>query len=116
VRPACHSWEIVCDRHGSAIDEQIVEVLDRLRPVREQVKRVLSDYHASGVLQVVRYLGVHIANEEGEEDEEGTTVTEEGRTLVKLHGQHLLLEWHLDASVLELLADIGAEVDADEYG
>ena len=35
---------------------------------------------------------------------------------VKLPGQHQLLGWHLDRKTMEFLVEVGAEVDADEYG
>jgi hypothetical protein len=36
--------------------------------------------------------------------------------LQKLPGQHQLLGWHLDRDAVRLLARVGAEIDADEYG
>jgi hypothetical protein len=59
-------------------------------------------------LQLVRYFG----SEDGEEE----TIDETPEGLVKLSGQHQLLEWHLHRDTLAFLHDVGAEIDADEYG
>jgi hypothetical protein len=41
-------------------------------------------------------------------------VTPDG--LEKLAGQHQLLGSHLNREVLDFLTEVGAELDADEYG
>jgi hypothetical protein len=63
-------------------------------------------------LQLVRYLGAWLDDDEGEEEGE-ITVTEVG---TKLPGQHQLLGWHLATDVLAFVVDVGAEIDVDEYG
>jgi hypothetical protein len=59
-------------------------------------------------LQIVRSFNT----DDGED--ETIDVTPDG--LEKLSGQHQLLGWHLNGEVLDFLSEVGAELDADEYG
>ena len=43
-------------------------------------------------------------------------VTEDGKLLERLPGQHQLLGWHLTHEQLGFLASIRCSIDADEYG
>ena len=111
-KPLLHSWEIVCDTAGLTLDEQIERVLDRVRPYEQAIRDCVATEDCSATLQLVRYLGAWLDDDEGEEEE--ITVTEDG--LEKLPGQHQLLGWHLDTDVLAFVLGVGAEIDADEYG
>jgi hypothetical protein len=81
--------------------------LERIRPYTIGISRAVK-LGCVPTLQVVRYFGF----DDGEK--EGLTVTADG--LEKLSGQHQLLGWHLSAEVMSFLVNLGAEIDADEYG
>ena len=108
-RPRFHVWEIRCDESGLRIDEQIERVIVRVEPIRTAIRDLVAEPgDVRAWLQMVRYFHA----EDG--DEEVIDETPEG--LVKLSGQHQLLGWHVDRRVLSFLSDIGADLDADEYG
>jgi hypothetical protein len=110
-RPPHHSWQLVCDAPGLAIDEQVANVLDRLRKIEGRLVTIgpsLLGEEGGCYLQLVRYFN----DDEGEEEE----LSPPDAPLQKLAGQHQLLGWHLDAGSLKFLARVGAELDADEYG
>ncbi len=111
-RPALNSWKIVCETAGLTVDDQVELVLDRIRPYQPAIRECVRTHGVTAMLQVVRYLGAWLDDDDGEEEE--ITVTEDG--LEKLPGQHQLLGWGLDADVLAFLLDVGAEIDVDEYG
>ncbi len=107
-RPLHHGWCVDCDQPGMRVDEQVAEVVDRLRPISSKIRAFLdADSTASPVMEVVRYFDY----EEGVEEDDVTI----GR-FQKLSGQHQLLGWHLSRDVLDFLAEVGAALDADEYG
>jgi hypothetical protein len=64
------------------------------------------------VLQVVRYLN----DDEDEEEHHDPVVTDDGRILERLAGQHHLLGWHLASEDLAFPGSIPAALDVDEYG
>lgn len=97
-------------------DEQIEELINRLQPYKGGIKRVIADDGAAAELQLVRHFGVSIAEDEGDEEDEPTSVTDDGMELTRLPGQHQLLGWQLDSVALGFLAEVGAEIVADEYG
>ena len=111
-RPPRNMWAIECDARGLTIDEQAASVLKRVAPFQAAVKQLVDAGEVNAVLQLVRYFGVYLAEKDGED--EHIDVTPDG--LEKLTGQHQLLGWQLDASSLALLAALGAELSADEYG
>lgn len=59
-------------------------------------------------LQIVRYF----EDEDGEDEDLRETVP----GLERLSGQHQLLGWHMEPKIIAFLADVGAEIDVDEYG
>ena len=110
-RPPTHSWQLVCDTPGLAIDEQVAEVLDRLRKIEDRLVAIGAALLGEGGgcrLQLVR----NFDDDEGEEEE----LSPPDAPLQKLAGQHQLLGWYLDAKSLKFLARVGADLDADEYG
>jgi hypothetical protein len=111
-RPAFHTWEVVCDAPGLRVDAQIQQVFSRVGPYQSAIRKIVANDRCGATLQVVRYLGAWLADNEGEEEE----LTVEENDLDKLPGQHQLLGWHLDADVLAFLVDVGAQLDVDEYG
>lgn len=98
--PVDHSWKIVCREPGLRIDEQIIRVLDRLRPhtdrIAELAGRLAAD-NGGAVLQVVRYFN---------DTDQGQPSAPDAPNL---------FGWHLDRDVLDFLAAVGAELDVDEY-
>ncbi|MBO0878343.1 MAG: DUF4279 domain-containing protein, partial [Pseudonocardia sp.] len=109
-RPVYHSWEVVCDGRGMAVDEQVRKVVDRVRPRRAAIAELTQEPDAccGAVLAVVR----HFDDEDGEEEE----LSPPDAPLQKLSGQHQLLGWHLDRDILDFLFAVNAEIDVDEYG
>ena len=111
-KPFVHSSKIVCDTPGLTVDAQVDRVMERLGPYRAVIREVVGDIDdAKAVLQVVRYFGAWLADDEGEEEE--LTIVGD---LEKLPGQHQLLGWHLRREVMEFLLDVNAEMNFDEYG
>jgi hypothetical protein len=101
--PRSHSWQVICDAPGWRVDEQLEQLIHRLRPYQHAIRALCddlrtreSDSRAGASLQIVRYLD----DRDGEADGE----------------QHRLLGWHLDTEVLQFAIDVGAAIDADEYG
>lgn len=110
--PATHSWELHCDLPGRTVDDQIEQVLSRVRPVAEAIRELSATTDIVAVLQIVRDLDA----EDGQEDSADEPRLADGEVLTKLAGQHHLLGWHLDAETLTFLASVGADIDCDEYG
>ncbi len=108
MRPAAHSWQLVCDRAGLTVDEQIANVVARLQPARAALRALTATEGVSAVLQVVRYFN----DEAGEEED----LTSSAGGLEKLSGQHQLLGWRLNPETMAFLADVRADLDVDEYG
>ena len=114
--PVHHSWEVLCDLPGLTIDEQLDRVVSRVAPAAADIASWTSELASRGVelsarLQVVR----NFDDDEGQEDDAHDEVVD-GVEMRRLGGQHQLLGWHLDRSVLEFLTVTGAELDIDEYG
>jgi hypothetical protein len=86
--PVEHSWAVEC-RDPAGIDEQVAGVLERVRPAAHAIRSLTDrdDVHAG--LMLVRYFG-----EVAGEDAWG---------------------WVLNPSQIALLAEMGAEIQADEY-
>ena len=111
--PASHIWSVECRQRGMRVDDQAARVLARIRPVAEPIRALTADGSVWAVLQVVRFF----MDDDGEqEDEHQPVVTDDGRVLHRLPGQHQLLGWHLAIEDLVFLASIPAAVDVDEYG
>lgn len=115
-RPVTHVWRLNALDQNAPLDEQITQLVARLRPVMATLaplcERLLHDADegssAGAVFQVVRQF----------DDPDG--VDEVGAIapggFLKLRGQHQLLGWHLDRDVLEFIVSLHADVDVDEYG
>lgn len=117
--PVHHSWRVVCDLPGLTVDEQLERIVARLHPVAAEIGCYTREGAAEGFeltarLQVVRNFNDE-DDEESEEDDAHDEVVD-GVEMRRLGGQHQLLGWHLDRSVLEFLTVTGAELDIDEYG
>ncbi|MCX4734546.1 DUF4279 domain-containing protein [Streptomyces sp. NBC_01363] len=105
-RPVCHRWKIVCRAPGLRVDEQVTQILDRLRPhtgrIAELVRRLDPEGECpSAVLEIVRYFN----------DDE--CADEADRPDTSQHPN--LFGWHLDRDVLDFLSATGAVLDVDEY-
>lgn len=113
-RPVAHAWKIVCGERGLTVDEQVGQIMRRLRPHRDSIAALSRELaardpgQAGAVLEVVR----DFDDPDGEEEELSPPDAE----LQKLPGQHQLLGWSLDHEVLEFLVVTGAHLDVDEYG
>lgn len=111
-RPASHSWELHCDQPGLTIDDQIQDVVQRVRPLADKIRELTARTDVVAVIQVVRDFDA----EDGEEESHDDLVLPTGERFTTLLGQHQLLGWHLDADTLAFLARVGADIDCDEYG
>jgi hypothetical protein len=89
--PVMHRWQILCERHGR-IDEQASEVLGRIEPVAKDVRRLIDRGDAEAGLMMVRYF----------DDPDGGD-------------GHGAMGWWLSAQQISLLAQMGANIEADEY-
>jgi Domain of unknown function (DUF4279) len=106
-RPVLHKWELGSYEPGLDISAHVAAVLARLEPARDEIRALVREGEVQAWLQLVR-------NFSAADGEEVIDETPEG--LVKLSGQHQLLGWHLHRDTLAFLHDVGAEIDADEYG
>ncbi|MGW4507877.1 DUF4279 domain-containing protein [Streptomyces sp. NPDC004436] len=119
VRPACHSWKVVCREPGLAVDEQIDRVLDRLRPHTGRVAalaRQLEEVPGEGgcaVLAVVRYFRAA----DDSETSAGRTDSDGYRDPDGMDVPHPpnLFGWALQRDAMEFLLATGAVLDVDEY-
>ncbi len=107
-RPRRHKWELGSYERGLDITAHVAVVLARLAPARDEIRALVREGNVQAWLQLVRNFDA------ADGDEEIVEETPDG--LVKLSGQHQLLGWHLHRDTLAFLYDVGAEVDADEYG
>ncbi|MET8685083.1 DUF4279 domain-containing protein [Streptomyces sp. NPDC004732] len=101
--PVCHSWKVVCRTSGLRIDEQIAQIVGRLRPhtarITELVRQLEQEPEPgnAAVLQIVRYFS------QPADSDSNTTA-----------GPNLF-GWHLDRDVLDFLTSTGTVLDVDEY-
>lgn len=101
--PVCHHrWKIVCRAPGMRVDEQVAQILDRLRPHVGRIADLARQLEQEGgsssaVLQVVRYFS---------DDECAGNAERSGPNI---------FGWRLGRDVLEFLDDTGAVLDVDEY-
>lgn len=110
VIPRCHGWSVSTTTRNRPINAQLDEVVARLRPAVPQI-RTLVRGGVGATLWVVRTFD----GDEGVEDE-GTPPDLAALGIEKVGGQHHLLGWRLDPTVLDFLHQTGAELDVDEYG
>ncbi|MCX2954871.1 GNAT family N-acetyltransferase [Lentzea sp. NEAU-D7] len=85
--PRMHAWKVV-GRGAGRLDEQIQHVVDRLRPVQDELVALTATSDTSASLVVVRYC----------RDGEGAD-----------------LGWWISAESLAFLASVRASLDVDEY-
>ncbi|MFB7378207.1 DUF4279 domain-containing protein [Kitasatospora purpeofusca] len=102
IIPFCHVWKVVCREPGLPVDEQIDQVIGRLRPRMEALTdlttRLATEEGPGGtILQVHRWFNLHDEHPSGSPDDTN------------------LLGWHLDRAVLDFLAATGADLDVGEY-
>lgn len=105
--PRSHWWIVRCDTRKVDVGAQVADVMARVTPARAALRELLAGGDAEAQLSVVRWFG----DDDGDE-EVGFVGGPDGSILregVSLYG------WHLDHDVLEFLADIGADLDVDEY-
>jgi hypothetical protein len=110
--PVTHSWSLHCRDRGLTLEAQIGRILARIEPLQPRLQDLVVRRDVDLVLAIVRVFG----DEDGEEESLETVVTEDGRRLERLPGQHQLLGWHLTDEQLGFLASIRCSIDADEYG
>nr|WP_223243243.1 DUF4279 domain-containing protein [Streptomyces sp. CBMA123] len=100
--PFCHCWKLVCREPGLPVDEQIDQLLGRLRPRMEVLTNLTTRLAAEegpggAILQVHRYFNRHDGRPSGSPDD------------TNLYG------WRLDGAVVDFLAATGAELDVGEH-
>ncbi|MEW2468515.1 DUF4279 domain-containing protein [Streptomyces sp. NPDC046994] len=100
--PFCHCWKVFCREPGLPVDEQIDQVIGRLRPRMEALTnlttRLATEEGPGGaILQVQRYFNRHDEQPSGSPDDTN------------------LFGWHLDRAVVDFLAATGADLDVGEY-
>ncbi|SFR24126.1 Acetyltransferase (GNAT) domain-containing protein [Lentzea waywayandensis] len=88
--PRAHAWKIV-DRGAKRLDEQIEHVVDRLRPVHDELVALTAISDISASLVVVRYC------------RDGDSAVGTG------------LGWWISTESLAFLASVRASLDVDEY-
>jgi hypothetical protein len=112
-RPVDHAWQLTCRLPGLRVDEQIAELMDRMLPRQEHIIELAQELHrdepgrGGAKLSVVRYLN----DSDGEEEQFSAPEA----PLQKLPGQHQLLGWVLEPTVMAFLLAAHAFVDVDEY-
>jgi Domain of unknown function (DUF4279) len=114
VRPASHSWKIVCRKPGLTVEEQIASIVDRLFEYAPMIGDVATELEridgmpGAATMQVVRVF------------EHPARKAEELSRPVDVPAEPLehpsLLGWHLSARTLTFLQLTHAELDVDEYG
>ena len=97
--PATHTWAVECRKPRMTVDEQITEVLDRIRPIANGIRALVEPGEIEASLQVVRYFEI---------DEIEPEAPGEGRS-------ESLLGWHLTIADLAFLVSIDADVHIDEH-
>lgn len=90
--PRTHAWKIF-RRSGEQVGEQVQHLVDRLLPVRDALVELAADPEVVVVMQLVRYFNADTATEVDDAP----------------------VGWYLPTRVLAFLAEVGAELDADEY-
>jgi hypothetical protein len=98
IIPFCHVWKVVCREAGLPVDEQIDQVIGRLRPHMEALTDLTTRLGPeSAILQVNRWFNLHDEQPPGSPEDTN------------------LLGWHPDRAVLDFLAATGADLDVGEY-
>lgn len=110
--PALHSWSLHCRERGLALNAQVGKVLARIQPMQARLFELVMSHDVYFGLIIVR----HFDDPDGEEECFDAVITEDGKLLERLPGQHQLLGWSLTQDQLGFLASIRCSIWADEYG
>ena len=107
VVPRFHSWSVSCDDTGLPLDQQITDLLARLRPharrIAELAKRLSAEDPLSGAsLQIVRYFNKAVEDNTNSADGSGGEAPTG-------------FGWFLERDVVAFLASTGASLGVDEY-
>jgi ribosomal protein S18 acetylase RimI-like enzyme len=86
--PRAHAWKIV-ERGHDRVDEQIRHIIERLKPIRDELVRLAADPEIAAGLTVVRYF------RDSHDDAD--------------------VGWWVTAESVAFLAAVGASLDVDEY-
>ncbi|MEV7324577.1 DUF4279 domain-containing protein [Streptomyces sp. NPDC093970] len=102
IIPFFHCWKVFSRERGLPVDEQIDQVIGRLRPRMEALTNLTTRLAAEegtggAILQVQRYFNRYGKQPSGSPDDAN------------------LFGWHLDRAVVEFLVATGADLDVDEY-
>lgn len=104
--PRANMWRFEAAA-SARVDELISELVERLEPSAEAVRRLAARPDTSVGIQVVRYFD----DPEGDDEEP----VPDG-DLEKLAGQHQHLGFHLDPDLMFRLHALSCALDVDEYG
>jgi len=88
--PVEHGWEIRCERFGR-IEAQASEVLARMEPVADKVRKLVDRGDVVAGLMMVRSFNDSAGTEDG-------------------------MSWWLSREQVQLIARMGADIQSDEYG
>ncbi|MFI5933153.1 DUF4279 domain-containing protein [Actinoplanes sp. NPDC051494] len=97
--PATHTWAVECRKPRMTVDEQVTEVLDRIRPIANGIRTLVEPGEIEAALHIVRYFEVDDLEPEAAEDGPPES----------------LLGWHLTIADLAFLVSIDADVDISEH-
>jgi hypothetical protein len=114
--PVFHSWQVVCAAPGLTVTEQLGQIIERLSPIAHDIGCYVTELDERGLEMEARLQVVRNFDDEGGAEDDAADELVRGEVVRRLGGQHQLLGWHLDRSVLAFLQATGAELDVDEYG
>ncbi|MCU1492549.1 MAG: hypothetical protein JWO62_313 [Acidimicrobiaceae bacterium] len=118
--PKGHAWRVVSKAPGLRVDEHLFRIVDRLNDHAAAIGNLATELRvaapdqsrAGSALGIVR----HFDDDDGDEEELWTMELPDGGELEKLPGQHQLLGWVLDDTILQFLVATHAHLDVDESG
>ncbi len=87
-------------------------MLARLEPLQDRLRDLACNQDVSFRLIIIRYFN----DEDGEEEVFEAAITQDGKLLERLPGQHQLLGWVLTLEQQGFLAPSRLAIWADEYG
>lgn len=111
--PGCHAWTIVCRLPGLSVSEQLAEIVDRLRPHRDQIVSLSKELAAGdpelggATLDLVHYL------DDSDPDDEPSAPAAAPSSEEADHDP--LLAWARDREVLDFLLATSLSIDLDIY-
>lgn len=104
--PRSNMWQLDAGDFDTP-EELIIDLVQRVEPSAESVRRLASTPETSVGISVVRYFN----DPDGEEE----NLASEG-PFEKLAGQHQRLGFHIDLELMARLQSLQCELDFDEYG